>query len=77
MAQFIVRISKTIDIGVVVEAETIEGAYDAPLDLTKIVDVQDAGWDVIWDAQELTDPAVKYLGKSELENMQFLPLYII
>lgn len=73
MAQFIVRISKTIDIGVVVEAETIEGAYDASIDLNKIVDVQDAGWDVIWDAEELTNPVVKYLSKTELENMRFLP----
>lgn len=73
MAQFIVRISKTIDIGVVVEAETIEDAYDASIDLNKIVDVQDAGWDVIWDAEELTNPAVKYLSKTELENMRFLP----
>jgi len=73
MAQFIVRISKTIDVGVVVEAETIEDAYDSHLDLSKIVDVQDAGWDVVWDAEELTNTAVKYLSTTELENMRFLP----
>ncbi len=73
MAQFIVRISKTIDVGVVVEAGTIEDAYDAHLDLSKIIDVQDAGWDVVWDAEELTNPAVKYLSTTELENMRFLP----
>ena len=73
MAQFIVRISKTIDVSAVVEAETIEDAYSSSIDLNKIIDVQDAGWDVVWDAEELTNPAVKYLSTSELENMRFLP----
>ena len=54
MNKYIVRISKNIDASFVVEAETLEDAYNAEISFEKMCEVSDGGWDIVWDA-ELVD----------------------
>ena len=53
MNKYIVNISKSIEGRFVVEAESLEDAYDAAVNYGTLFEVSDSGWDVIWDASPL------------------------
>jgi hypothetical protein len=53
MASYVVRISKTIDMTAVVEADSQDEAYGASISFDHVLSIDDAGWDVVWDAYPL------------------------
>lgn len=53
MAKFIVRISKTIDMSVLVEAEDEEEAYDAELSFDNVLSIDDGGWDTPYEVEAI------------------------
>ena len=57
MPKFIKYCSKTIDIGILVEADTLEEAKEMGVGTFegKVVFVGDGGWDVFYDTQALGD----------------------
>ena len=57
MPKFIKYCSKTIDIGILVEADTLEEAKEMDVSNfeNKVVFVGDGGWDVWYDTQQLGD----------------------
>ena len=57
MPKFIKYCSKTIDIGILVEADTLEEAEEMDVSNfeNKVVFVGDGGWDVWYDTQQLGD----------------------
>jgi predicted RNase H-like HicB family nuclease len=57
MTKYIVNISKSIEGRFVVEAESLEDAYDAAISYETLFEVSDSGWDVIWNAEPLEGDA--------------------
>ena len=57
MNKYIVNISKSIEGRFIVEAESLEDAYDAAVNYGTLFEVSDSGWDVIWDASPLEGDA--------------------
>lgn len=57
MPKFIKHCSKTIDIGILVEADTLEDAKDMDVGSwdNRVVFVCDAGWDVFYDTSAVGD----------------------
>ena len=57
MNKYIVNISKSIEGRFIVEAESLEDAYDAAVNYGTLFEVSDSGWDVIWNADLLEGDA--------------------
>lgn len=52
---YIVSISKSIEGRFLVEANSLEEAWSASISDENLIEVTDAGWDVIWNAEELAE----------------------
>lgn len=55
MPKFIVRVSKTIDMAVLVDAKDEMEAYDAELSWNNVLSIDDGGWDTPYEVEELSD----------------------
>jgi hypothetical protein len=78
MPHFVVYIDKTITAQILVEANSIEEAYNAETSLDKIIDVHDCGWDVVWQVDELSEhydnvSNVTFLTQEDLLKTRFVP----
>lgn len=76
MPKYIVNISKSIEGRFVVEAKSEEEAYNATIHADKLLEVQDAGWDVIWEVVPLDgDDEPDYISIPEQKEIakDFLP----
>lgn len=51
MPKFIVHVSKTIDMAVVVEADNEEQAFDAELSFDNVLSINDGGWDTPYEVE--------------------------
>jgi len=69
MNKYIVNISKSIEGSFVVEAETEEDAYEASVNYATLFEVQDSGWDVIWNAELLTGDTPTPLTEDQLKRL--------
>jgi hypothetical protein len=69
MNKYIVRISKNIDASFVVEAETIEDAYNAEISFEKMCEVSDGGWDIVWDAELLDGDEPAYITLANMKEI--------
>ena len=69
MAKYIVYISKTIDAGFLVEADSEEEALDASFDMNDLVELSDGGWDVAYNAEKVNDDMnIKPLTATEIKH---------
>jgi len=75
MPKFIVNISKSIEGRFVVEAKNEEEAYHATIHADKLFEIQDAGWDVIWEVAPLDGDEPEYITIPEQKEIakDFLP----
>lgn len=75
MPKYIVNISKSIEGRFVVEAKSEEEAYNATIHADKLLEVQDAGWDVIWEVVPLEGDEPDYISIPEQKEIakDFLP----
>lgn len=55
MNHYIVSISKSIEGKFLVEANSLEEAWSANISDENLIEVTDAGWDVIWNVEELAE----------------------
>lgn len=72
MAKYVVRLSKTIDMTAVVEADTQEEANEAEISFDHILYLDDAGWDVVWESYPL-DFEPTYMTKEQIDEMRVMP----
>lgn len=69
MAKYIVYISKTIDAGFLVEADSEQEALDASFDMNDLVELSDGGWDVAYNAEKVNDDMnIKPLTATEIKH---------
>ena len=75
MPKYIVYISKSIEGRFVVEAKSEEEAYHATIHADKLIEVQDAGWDVVWEVVALEGDEPEYISIPEQKEIakDFLP----
>jgi len=77
MNHYIVSISKSIEGRFLVEANSLEEAWSANISNENLIDVTDAGWDVIWNVDEIAEgeelPARINLAMQKQIAVNFLP----
>lgn len=75
MPKYIAYISKSIEGRFVVEAKSEEEAYHATIHADKLIEVQDAGWDVVWEVVPLEGDEPEYISIPDQKEIakDFLP----